>query len=29
VKGTSINSAEHFDVSYESGSVVLTVASGP
>ena len=29
VKGTSINSAEHFDVGYESGSVVLTVASGP
>jgi len=29
VKGTSINSNEHFQVNYNSGSVTLTVASGP
>jgi hypothetical protein len=29
VKGTSINSGEHFDVVYKSGSVTLNVASGP
>jgi len=29
VKGTSINSNEHFAVNYNSGSVTLTVASGP
>jgi hypothetical protein len=29
VKGASINSNEHFEVNYNSGSVVLTVASGP
>jgi hypothetical protein len=29
VKGTSINSSEHFEVSYNLGSVTLTVVSGP
>ena len=29
VKGTSINSNEHFEVNYNSGSVVLTAVSGP
>ena len=29
VKGTSIGSGEHFEVNYNSGSVTLTVASGP
>jgi len=29
VKGTGINSNEHFAVNYNSGSVTLTVASGP